>query len=126
MDITKRLLELDPTLTRHNEGFWKEPYDPNKPGYSSFNNAGIEVETGEFLYSFVRMLKPNRVLETGTHIGVGAAYMGTALKDNGQGMLHTVEFIPELRERAVKRIKDLGLMDWVGSYLMDVKDFFRK
>jgi predicted O-methyltransferase YrrM len=82
MNITKRLLELDPTLSQHNEGAWDKPFDPTLPSYSSFNDAGIEVETGEFLYAMTRLLKPDRVLETGTHWGIGAAYMGTALKDN--------------------------------------------
>lgn len=110
MDITKRLLELDPSLSRHNEGYWNEPYDPNRKGsYSSFNDAGIEVETGEFLYAMVRLLKPDRVLETGTHWGIGAAYMGTALKDNGKGVMETLEFLPEIYQRAQERFKALGL-----------------
>lgn len=120
MDVTKRLLELDPTLTRHNEGFWNEPYDPSKGGYSSFNDAGIEVETGEFLYSLIRLLKPDNVLETGTHIGVGASYMGQALKDNGHGKLKTIEFLPEIYARAVKRIEDMDLGGYVETLLMDV------
>lgn len=109
MDITKRLQELDPSLKRHNEGHWDKPYDPTLPGYSSFNDAGIEIETGEFLYALVRLLKPNRVLETGTHWGIGAAYMGMALKDNNQGSMTTVEFLPEIHKRACQRMQDLGI-----------------
>lgn len=123
MNITQRLLELDPTLTRHNEGHWDKPFDPTSQSFSSFNDAGIEVETGEFLYSFVRMLKPDWVLETGTHIGVGAAYMGTALKDNNRGHLETVEFLPEIHRRAIKRIFDLNLINEVTCKLGDVAEF---
>lgn len=124
MNITERLMQLDPTLERHNEGFWNEPYNPGKPGYSSFNDAGVECETGEFLYSMVRILKPRRVLETGTHVGVGAAYMGMALFDNNQGnKLHTIEFIKQHFDRALERMGVLGLHNTVESYLMDVKDF---
>jgi hypothetical protein len=123
MDITKRLLELDPTLHRYNEGFWDGVFDPTSPGYSSFNDAGIEVETGEFLYGFVRMLKPDNVLETGTHIGVGASYMGMALKDNNKGHLYTIEYLPEIHEQAVARIQQMGLNGIVDTLLMDVKDF---
>lgn len=124
MNITERLLQLDPTLTRHNEGFWNEPYDPNKKGsYSSFNDAGIEIETGEFMYAMVRMLKPMHVLETGTHWGIGAAYMGVALKDNGQGMLDTIEFLPEIYSRAKKRMEDLGLSEFVHCWLGDAATF---
>jgi predicted O-methyltransferase YrrM len=123
MDVTKRLMELDPTLVLHNEGHWDKPLDPTLPDFTSFNDAGIETETGEFLYSFIRMLKPQHVLETGTHIGVGMAYMGQALKDNKKGMLDTVEFLPELYERAVKRRNDLELGGWVRNFFMDVAKF---
>jgi len=123
MNITKRLQEIDPTLILHNEGNWSEPLDPTKPGYTSFNDAGVETETGEFLYSMVRILKPEFVLETGTHIGVGAAYMGQALKDNRNGILETVEFIPELRDRAKIRIQQLQLELFVFCHLGDVAKF---
>lgn len=130
MDITQRLLSLDPTLALHNEGHWQEPLEPNAVGgYTSFNDAGIETETGEFLYAMVRMLKPDRVLETGTHIGVGAAYMGQALKDNRKGSMVTVEFLPEIHRRACQRMQTLGLGGTGAAYeivsckLGDVKDF---
>lgn len=120
MDITKRLQELDPTLILHNEGAWDKPLQPETTGYTSFNDAGIETETGEFLYAMVRLLKPERVLETGTHIGVGAAYMGQALKDNKRGVLDTIEFLPEIYNRAKKRIEDLKLESQVNLYFGDV------
>lgn len=127
MDITKRLSELDPTLVRHNEGFWNEPYNPTIPGYSSFNDAGIEVETGEFLYAMVRLLKPAHVLETGTHWGIGASYMGFALKENGAGGLDTLEFLPEIHARASQRLRDLNLHHDLGGpvqpYLTDAAVF---
>lgn len=123
MDITKRLQELDPTLVLHNEGHWDVPLDPTMPGYTSFNDAGIETETGEFLYALIRLLKPNAVLETGTHIGVGAAYMGQALKDNNHGLLDTIEFLPEIFARAKKRIEDLKLTDRVYLHFGDVANW---
>lgn len=119
--ITDRLLELDTTLSRHNEGAWDKAYDPTLPGFSSFNDAGVECETGEFLYSMVRILKPKFVLETGTHVGVGASYMGLALEDNNHGELITIEFIPELREQAVKRFERIGLSHRIHSLLNDVQ-----
>lgn len=120
MDITKRLQELDPALVLHNEGNWLVPYDRNKAGFTSFNDAGIETETGEFLYALTRLLKPDNVLETGTHIGVGASYMGMALKDNKKGHLDTIEFLPNIHYQAVKRINDLGLSDIVTCHFGDV------
>lgn len=123
MNVTQRLQEIDPTLILHNEGHWNEPLDPTKFGYTSFNDAGVETETGEFLYSMARMLKPNHVLETGTHWGVGAAYMGQALKDNNHGMLDTIEFLPEIHKRAQERIAQLGLAGHVTCHFGDVARF---
>lgn len=116
-------MELDKTLIRHNEGFWQEPYDPSKTGFSSFNDAGIEIETGEFLYAMTRLLKPDRVLETGTHIGVGMAYMGMALKDNNKGLLDTLEFLQPHYSRAIERREALGLDDVVDCFLTDAALF---
>lgn len=123
MTITKRLLMLDPSLEIHNEGHWDKPFDPNKIGFASFNDAGIECETGEFLYSLVRLLKPLECLETGTHWGVGASYIGMALKDNKQGHLDTIEFLPEIHMRASQRIVKLGLTEQVTCHYGDAAKF---
>lgn len=123
MSVTDEILKLDPSLSRYNEGFWNMPYDPNKLGsFSSFNDAGIECETGEFLYSMVRMLKPDHVLETGTHWGIGASYMGMGLRDNGKGKLTTIEFLQEIYLNAQERFARLNLLDsYIMPLLMDVK-----
>jgi hypothetical protein len=123
MNITQRLQELDSTFVLHNEGHWDVPLDPTKPGFTSFNDAGIETETGEFLYSMVRILKPDWVLETGTHWGVGASYMGQALKDNNYGQLDTIEFISEIYNRALLRIQTLNLQHIVNCHLGDVAKY---
>jgi predicted O-methyltransferase YrrM len=124
MNITDRLRQLDSTLKLHNEGFWQNEYDPDMRGYASFNDAGIEAETGEFLYGMVRVLKPTRILETGTHFGIGASYMGMGLKDNNHGVLETFEFLPEIRKVAIERFQKMFLSPkWITSYLMDAKDF---
>jgi len=123
MNITEELLKLDPTLSRHNEGEWGRPFDPNKAGFSSFNDAGVECEVGEFLYAMVRVLKTPHVLETGTHWGIGASYIGQALKANREGHLDTVEFTYEIYQRATKRILDLDLTAQVSIHLNDARSF---
>lgn len=122
MSITTDLMDRDLTLERHNEGRWNEPYIAGGD-FSSFNDAGVECETGEFLYSLVRLLKPANVLETGTHWGIGASYMGAALATNNHGHLDTIEFLPEIHSRAMQRIATLRLTDWVTCHLMDVAQF---
>lgn len=119
MNITDRLVQLDPTLVIHNEGEWGKTVTE----YSAFNDAGVECETGEFLYSMVRILKPDRVLETGTHWGIGASYMGMALKDNKKGKLDTVEFLREIHVRAIERLGQLELLDYVNAHCIDAALF---
>lgn len=123
MNITQRLMELDPTLTLHNEGRWSTPLDRLDPGYTSFNDAGVETETGEFLYAMTRILKPTHALETGTHWGIGTAYIASALKDNTKGLLDTIEFLPEIYREAADRVQKLELTSQVRMHLQDVKDF---
>jgi hypothetical protein len=121
MSVTNRILRLDGILKVHNEGEWGGGTGQSK--YSAFNDAGIECETGEFMYSMVRILKPDNVLETGSHYGVGASYIGMALLDNGFGHLDTIEFIPEIHDVAKARINRLGLNNFVTCHLGDVAAF---
>lgn len=104
--------------------FIKQPEVGDSTGqWSMFNDGGIECETGEMLYAFIRELKPANVLETGTHRGVGAAYMGSALKHNGFGNLETIEFLPEHYIYSRGLIEKLGLSRQVTCIEMDVADF---
>jgi len=123
MDITNRIIELDSTLQLHNEGKWNEPLNKDLDGFTSFNDAGLETETGELLYGFIRAMKPKNVLETGSHVGVGASYMGVALKENKNGHLDTIEFLPENHIQCEKRMEKLGLKDYVTCHYGDVANF---
>lgn len=87
-----------------------------------FNDGGVECETGELLYAFIRECKPLWVLETGTHRGVGAAYMGQAVKDNGYGHVNTYEFIRQHYQYSKDLLRDLELEDWVSCFLGDVAE----
>lgn len=119
MTITQRLQQLDDSLVLHNEGEWNSTTLP----YSAFNSGGVESEVGEFLYGLVRMMKPQNVLETGTHLAVGAAYMGLALQDNGFGHLDTIEFQIDNHFQANKRISTMGLQSYVTVHFGDVAKF---
>ncbi len=122
--ITDRLNFLDNkshdegnmNLAVHNEGEWSG----TQSNYSAFNDAGVECETGEFLYGMVRLLKPQNILETGTHWGIGASYMGMACKDNGLGHVDTYEFLSEIHQVAKRRIERLELTGEVSTHLQDV------
>ena len=123
MTITEKLTIMDSSLIIHKESEWSG--SPNSIEYEAFNDGGVECEVGEFLYSLIRLLKPKHVLETGTHFGIGASYMGLALKDNGygSGYLDTFEFLSHIHEIAVRRIENMSLSSIVFCHLMDVANF---
>lgn len=116
--ITERLIKL----AKGEFHLQPEISDPSG-NWHMFNDGGIECETGELLYSFIRETKPKHVLETGTHRGVGAAYMGQALKDNGFGKLDTIEFLAPHFTYSMKLILDMKLAGFVNCYQQDVSDF---
>lgn len=58
------------------------------------------------LYSLIKLLKPQVVVEVGTYIGYGACYMARALQENGSGHLFCIDNWqlpnPEWRKEPVK------------------------
>lgn len=123
MSVTDELLRLVTDLEEHPESDWSGGAEAQM--YSAFNSGGIECETGEFLHSLIRLIKPKKVLETGTHHGVGALYMALALSENGHGSVTTVEFLKENYELANDRFKRSGLGEYIHSKLCDVKELYK-
>ena len=117
--ITEQIKEFDGLLNVYNESKWGA-MDEHTKKYSAFNDAGVECEVGEFLYAFMRLIKPSFVLETGTHQGVSSSYMAYGLKNNGFGKLHTHEFNHENYSISNQRFNRLGLADYITSFLGDV------
>lgn len=87
--------------------------------YHMFNTGSVEVETAEFLYGMVRLLKPGRVLDTGTHYGVSALYMGQALADNGN---NGIVISLELDNHYLRHAEDL----WTLAGLKDTTIFGKR
>lgn len=116
--IIQNEIGFDDYLAVQNEAKWS---GGDSSLYSAFNDAGVECEVGEFLYAMVRITKPTWVLETGTHWGISASYIGHALADNGFGHLETYEFNPQNHQIAHNRIiKRQQLRDHVSVVLGDV------
>jgi predicted O-methyltransferase YrrM len=89
------------------------------PGYHMFNTGGVEVEVAEFLYALVHMMKATRILETGTHRGISASYMGQAIKEIGGGRLTTLEVIPEHYQYSSMLFKTLDLNNVIDNRFED-------
>jgi predicted O-methyltransferase YrrM len=75
------------------------------------------------LFSLARTTKPLHVLELGTNVGISSAYLGAALKANGQkGRLTTLEVSP-YRLRLAKEVhRNLGIdnISYVKGLFVDV------
>jgi len=80
-------------------------------GFRMYNTGGVEVEVGEFLYALTRILRPKRILETGTHLGISDLYFALALKTNNVGNLTTIEFNPPFCLMAQALFEQLDLTD---------------
>ena len=94
--------------------------EPSNQEYTCYNTGSVEVEVAEFLYGFVRMIKPTAILETGTHKGISAAAMGLALKENNKGVITTVEYEPTHYNDAKTLFSAYGIDPWVNPLLADV------
>jgi predicted O-methyltransferase YrrM len=113
--ITEYLKSRDGTLV--------EMQEPTDSEYKCFNTGGVETAVGEFLYGLVRMMRPNNIFETGTHMCVASAYMGQALKDNKKGMLTTIEIEKEHIRTSEERVRRLGLEGYVCIDKADSVDY---
>lgn len=94
-----------------NKGNLNIENEPSNFLYKMFNTGGVECEVGEFLYGLVRILKPEKVLETGTHFGVSSTYMALALKHNNLGKITTID--PIYYKEAKELHKNMELTDLI-------------
>ena len=101
---------------------------PGDHGFSMFNDAGTEVEVSELLYSLVKVVKPQFLLETGTHIGVSSVYMAQAIKENTAngkpGKLLTFEIIPQHYNNAQLLWQDVDVREFIDARLQSALDFY--
>lgn len=84
---------------------------PNPERWQMYDSMSAEVEVLNFLGQLVKTIKPNLIVETGTHLGFSAEYMGFAME--GKGNLLTCEINPDLAFRATESIRVAGLSEVV-------------
>lgn len=76
--------------------------------WSMFDGWTGEVETIEFLHALVRLVKPSYCVETGTWLGYTAEAIGVALRQNGRGLLDTIEYDAEVAAGTRERLASLA------------------
>lgn len=123
MKITDELIEKSQGMIR----LHPEVSDWTGKNYQMFDDGGVELEVGEFLYGMLRILKPHHVLETGTYTGISAMYMAQALKDNtNMGLVETLEIENQHKTRAEELWKRVGVNAYVTCRLVSSKEFSPK
>lgn len=95
--------------------------EPSNSTYRMFNTGGVECEVGEFLYSLVRMIKPEKILETGTHFGVSSAYMALGMSHNNFGKIITID--PTYYEEAKQLHKNLNVTQYITQIELHAEKF---
>lgn len=99
--------EFKKIITRLISGFF---YWPN-----TFPTA-VDEATAYFLYSLIRLIQPDVVIEIGTAKGNSAISIGQALKDNGRGKLYTMD--PNEHDIVNIAIKKSHLKKYI-NYIID-------
>lgn len=80
--------------------------------FEAVDSQATESEYLHLLTSLVKVLKPRRVLETGTYNGHGTAVLARACRDNGLGFVDSVEADPGRAYKADLHIIASGLRPW--------------
>lgn len=122
MKITDELIQKSNGLI----GLHPEVNDWTGKNFVMFDDGGVELEVGEFLYGLVRVLKPEKILETGTYTGISAMYMAQGLKDNGMGDIVSLEVDRTHKERAEELWRRVGLSEYARSQLESSEHFESK
>lgn len=85
---------------------------------TEYDGVSAEVEVGEFLYGFVRVLKPKLVVETGCYFGHTTSKLAQACWHNEMGKVISCDINPEYVEKALQQVK------WLNDDIVEVRQCY--
>lgn len=94
-------------ILRESEFTGPMPECPHPDRWHAMDSESTEVEVTELVAAFVKALRPDHVLETGSSHGFTTAAIGAVLAEAGQGHLISLEVVPELVAEAQGRCQGL-------------------
>ena len=98
--------------------------DPWKNRWSVVEEFGggwaVELEVAELLHSIVRALKPDVIVETGTHKGFSALMMAKAIEQNGNGHLYTADMVDHGVKALFERFKVSPFVTFLQMHSVDM------
>jgi predicted O-methyltransferase YrrM len=75
--------------------------------------GGVTPGEGQLLYGLVRAMRPLMVLEVGTGYGHGTLHLAAGCRDNGRGLVYTVEIHDGRQAAARENAAEADLNEWI-------------
>ncbi|HEY5060457.1 MAG TPA: class I SAM-dependent methyltransferase [Gemmatimonadaceae bacterium] len=88
-------------------------------------HAAVSRRQGRFLYLVARSVRATRIVEFGTSVGISAAYLACAVRDNGGGEVIGSEMNPVKLAGARRNLADAGLGGLVDVREGDARETLR-
>jgi predicted O-methyltransferase YrrM len=89
-------------------------------------HASVSRRQGRFLYLVARSVRAARIVEFGTSVGISAAYLACAVRDNGGGEVIGSEMNPVKLAGARRNLADAGLDGLVDVREGDARETLRQ
>lgn len=86
-------------------------------GYHAWNDMSVEVETADFLYGLVRLVRPDCVVESGSGQAYASLKIAEALRDNERGHLLSFDADPYWAGIAREKLHELPASVYIGDTL---------
>lgn len=114
-------ISLQPEIDVH-------PHSSEERGelFLAHNMGSTEIETLNWIHATACLTKPQNILETGAFDGIGTLALASACRDNGFGMVHSVEISKKACKRLEKRLIKYGLDKFVEIHCNDSIEFLNK
>jgi predicted O-methyltransferase YrrM len=94
--------------------------------FEAYNAGTTELEVLNWLHATIRLIKPAAVLETGAADGLGTVALARACRQNGFGVVHSVELDAGLCRQLERLLTRQGLMEHVRIHNADSREFLRR
>lgn len=86
---------------------------PDPERWRMADGMAAEIEVQQFLYQLAITVKPRFVVETGTHRGLSAMAIARGLRQNGRGVLLTIERDIDCHMIARQSFAEADLEQWI-------------
>jgi len=93
--------------------------------FESLDGASTELEVLNWIHSTIRLIKPEKIVETGSFLGLGTLAMSHACSMNGFGKVYSIENSSKALEYAKNLITNFQLDNFVKFIEMESLDYLK-